>query len=258
MRKTLTLALAALSVLLLVLGGCRDDAPAMQEIEPGLSYVDSVVGTGEEVQFDSFVAVHYTGWIYDVEKGVKGKKFDSSVDRGEPLAIPLGRSLVIQGWDKGLPGMRVGGKRTLLIGPDMAYGDRGNPPVIQPGATLMFDVEIVALPQVQVVVDSEGDGPAAEPGDQIAVHYTGYLWQDGETGEKFDSSHDRGQPYRFRLGAGMVIPGWDQGLEGMKVGTKARLIIPWIMAYGASGRPPRIPPKADLAFDVELVEIEGK
>ena len=63
---------------------------------------------------------------------------------------------------------------------------------------------------------------------------------------------------RFRLGAGMVIPGWDYGLEGMKAGTKARLIIPWIMAYGASGRPPKIPPKADLAFDVELVEVEGK
>jgi peptidylprolyl isomerase len=258
MRKSLILAFAVLTLVLLALGGCNEEAPAMQEIEPGLSFVDSIVGTGEEVQYDSFVAVHYTGWLYDVEKGEKGKMFDSSVQRGEPIAFPLGRSYVIQGWDKGVPGMKVGGKRTLLIGPEMGYGERGNPPVIPANSTLIFDVEVVDLPRVEIIVETEGDGAVAEAGDQIAVHYTGRLWEDGEPGAKFDSSLDRGQPYRFRLGAGMVIPGWDQGLEGMKVGTKARLIIPWIMAYGSAGRPPKIPAKADLVFDVELVEIEGK
>jgi FKBP-type peptidyl-prolyl cis-trans isomerase len=258
MRKTLILTLATLILLLLALGGCQEEAPAMQEIEPGLTYADSVVGTGEEVQLNSFVAVHYTGWLYDVEADTLGNKFDSSVDRGEPIAFPLGRSMVIQGWEKGLPGMKVGGHRTLMIGPEMGYGERGSPPVIPANATLKFNIEIVDMPSVEVIVESEGEGAAATAGDQIAVHYSGHLWQNGEMGEKFDSSHDRGQPYRFRLGAGMVIPGWDYGLEGMKVGTKARLIIPWIMAYGASGRPPKIPAKADLAFDVELVEIEGK
>ena len=257
MRKTLILALASLT-LLAVLGGCEEEAPAVQEIEPGLAFVDSVVGTGEEVQLNSFVAVHYTGWLYDAEADTLGNKFDSSVDRGEPIAFPLGRSMVIQGWEKGLPGMKVGGKRTLIIGPEMGYGERGSPPVIPSNATLRFDVEIVDLPAVEIIVETEGDGAVAQAGDQIAVHYSGHLWQNGEMGDKFDSSHDRGQPYRFRLGAGMVIPGWDYGLEGMKVGTKARLIIPWIMAYGATGRPPTIPAKADLAFDVELVEIEGK
>ena len=210
------------------------------------------------MQYHSFVVVHYTGWLYDVEKGEKGDQFDSSRTRGEPIAFPLGRSMVVQGWEKGLPGMKVGGHRTLLIDPANGYGERGNPPVIPANATLMFDVEIVDLPSVEVIVETEGDGAAATAGDQIAVHYTGWLWENGETGEKFDSSHDRGQPYRFRLGAGMVIPGWDYGLQGMKAGTKARLIIPWIMAYGANGRPPKIPAKADLCFDVELVEIEGK
>jgi peptidylprolyl isomerase len=255
MRKNLILIAAAVAAGLLAVG-CQESGPAMQEIAPGLSYVDSTIGTGPEVQSDDFVSVHYTGWLY--EDGKKGKKFDSSVDRGEPIAFPLGRSFVVQGWEKGLPGMRVGGKRTLLVGPEMGYGDRGNPPVIPPGATLMFDVEVVDLPEVEVQIQEEGDGPAAAAGDQIAVHYTGYLWRNGQIGDKFDSSLDRGQPYRFRLGAGMVIPGWDFGLEGMKVGTKARLIIPWVMAYGAQGRQPKIPPKADLCFDVELVEIEGK
>ena len=106
MRKTLILALASLT-LLAVLGGCEEEAPAVQEIEPGLAFVDSVVGTGEEVQLNSFVAVHYTGWLYDAEADTLGNKFDSSVDRGEPIAFPLGRSMVIQGWEKGLPGMKV-------------------------------------------------------------------------------------------------------------------------------------------------------
>jgi len=233
MRKTLILALATLPLLLLALGGCQENAPAMQEIVPGLSYADSIVGTGEEVQFDDFVVVHYTGWLYDTDTGTKGERFDSSVTRGEPIAFPLGRSYVVQGWEKGLPGMKVGGKRTLVIGPEMGYGERGNPPKIPAGATL-------------------------ESGDQVAVHYTGYLWTDGEATGEFDSSLSRGEPYRFRLGAGMVIPGWDFGFEGMKVGTKARLIIPWVMAYGDQGRQPKIPAKADLCFDVELVEIEGK
>ena len=248
MRKTLILSLAAVSIAMVVTSGCNGES--WVEIEPGLSYVDSLVGGGEEVQYDSFVAVHYTGWLYDVDADSLGAKFDSSLDRGEPIAFPLGRSMVIQGWEKGLPGMKVGGKRTLLIGPEMGYGDRGSPPVIPGGATLRFDVEILDLPSVEVIVETEGAGPAAEAGDQIAVHYTGYLWENGEPGEKFDSSHDRGQPYRFRLGAGMVIPGWDFGLQGLKAGTKARLIIPWIMAYGANGRPPKIPAKADLCFDV--------
>jgi peptidylprolyl isomerase len=258
MRKTLILALAVMSLLLLALGGCNEEAPAMEEIMPGLSYVDSVVGTGDEVLFDSFVSVHYTGWLYDTETQTKGKQFDSSVDSGEPIAFPLGRSIVIQGWEKGLPGMKVGGKRTLLISPDMGYGPRGNPPVIPANSTLMFDLELVGLPAVEVIVETQGDGAVATAGDQIAVHYTGYLWQDGEATGEFDSSHSRGEPYRFRLGAGQVIPGWDFGLEGMKVGTKARLIIPWVMAYGAQGRQPKIPPKADLVFDVELMEVEGK
>jgi len=258
MRKTLILALATLPLLLLALGGCQENAPAMQEIVPGLSYADSIVGTGEEVQFDDFVVVHYTGWLYDTDTGTKGERFDSSVTRGEPIAFPLGRSYVVQGWEKGLPGMKVGGKRTLVIGPEMGYGERGNPPKIPAGATLMFELEIVDLPSVEVIVETQGEGAAAESGDQVAVHYTGYLWTDGEATGEFDSSLSRGEPYRFRLGAGMVIPGWDFGFEGMKVGTKARLIIPWVMAYGDQGRQPKIPAKADLCFDVELVEIEGK
>ncbi len=258
MRTILTAALAALLVLAVALAGCskQEEAAGPVEIIPGLSYVDSVIGQGAEVQPDDFVLVHYIGWLY--ENGEKGEQFDSSVERGDPIGFPLGRSFVIQGWEKGLPGMKIGGKRTLIIEPDLGYGPQGRPPLIPPNTTLIFDVEIVDLPKVEVEILSAGMGPAAEAGDNISVEYTGWVWENGAKGEQFDSSSNAGRPYSFTLGARMVIPGWDLGLDGMKVGTKARLIIPPVLAYGKRGSGPKIPADATLCFEVELVEITGK
>ena len=96
-----------------------------------------------------------------------------------------------------------------------------------------------------------GTGADAKSGQKVSVHYTGWL----TNGKKFDSSLDRGQPFSFTLGAGQVIKGWDQGVAGMKVGGKRKLIIPSSLAYGQRGRPPTIPPDAELTFDVELLAI---
>lgn len=261
MRTSMLMVVALLLILGIGVAGCsgEDGGQAelvMAEIMPGLSYVDSVIGQGPEVQADDFIVVHYAGYLY--ENGVKGKKFDASYDRGTPISFPLGRSFVITGWERGVPGMHVGGKRSLVISPDLAYGEAGRPPVIPPSSTLFFDIEIVDVPIVATTVTTEGTGPVAEVGDQISVHYTGWVWENGERGAEFDSSIGRGVPYKFTLGAGNVIPGWDKGLEGMKVGTKAQLIIPPVMGYGEQGSPPKIPANATLCFDVELVEIAGK
>jgi FKBP-type peptidyl-prolyl cis-trans isomerase len=97
-----------------------------------------------------------------------------------------------------------------------------------------------------------GTGAEAVAGKTVTVHYTGTL----QDGKKFDSSLDRGQPFRFQLGAGQVISGWDKGIVGMKVGGKRKLSIPSDMAYGESGRPPVIPPNSPLFFDVELLNVE--
>ncbi len=103
------------------------------------------------------------------------------------------------------------------------------------------------------IIDIEaGEGDTPQPGQILAVHYTGWLSEDGT---KFDSSLDRGTPFQFMLGAGQVIAGWDEGLATMKVGGKRRLIIPPDLAYGEEGSPPTIPPNAELTFDVELVEV---
>jgi FKBP-type peptidyl-prolyl cis-trans isomerase len=96
-----------------------------------------------------------------------------------------------------------------------------------------------------------GDGAQAAAGDQVSVHYTGWL----EDGTKFDSSVDRNQPFDFTLGQGMVIAGWDEGVAGMREGGKRKLIIPPDLAYGAAGYPPTIPPSATLVFEVELLKV---
>jgi FKBP-type peptidyl-prolyl cis-trans isomerase FkpA len=103
----------------------------------GLKYVDLQVGTGAEAKAGQQVQVHYTGWL------TNGTKFDSSVDRGEPFAFPLGAGRVIRGWDEGVAGMKVGGKRRLVIPPQLGYGSRGAGGVIPPDAELVFEVELL-------------------------------------------------------------------------------------------------------------------
>ena len=116
-------------------------------------------------------------------------------------------------------------------------------PVVTPGGTQVVDMK-------------SGTGAVAVPGGMVAVQYTGWLWQDGMKGKKFDSSRDRGEPFVFALGAGQVIQGWDEGVAGMKVGGQRTLIIPPASGYGAAGAGGDIPPNATLVFEVELVAVQ--
>ena len=115
----------------------------MSELPSGLKYTDSKVGDGAAATSGHKVSVHYTGWLYN--NGQKGAKFDSSLDRGQPFSFALGKQQVIKGWDEGVAGMKVGGKRTLIIPPELGYGARGAGGVIPPNATLMFDVELLKV-----------------------------------------------------------------------------------------------------------------
>ena len=111
--------------------------------ETGLKFVDTTVGTGASPKSGQTCVMHYTGWLADGD--AKGKKFDSSVDRGAPFEFPIGMKRVIGGWDEGVATMKVGGKRTLIIPPELGYGARGAGGVIPPNATLIFDVELLGL-----------------------------------------------------------------------------------------------------------------
>ncbi len=115
----------------------------MNTTPSGLQYEDTVVGDGDEAKAGQHVTVHYTGWLYN--DAVKGAKFDSSKDRNDPFEFGLGGGQVIKGWDEGVQGMKVGGKRTLVIPPELGYGARGAGGVIPPNATLMFDVELLGV-----------------------------------------------------------------------------------------------------------------
>jgi peptidylprolyl isomerase len=228
----------------------------------GLQYDDEVPGTGATAQPGQNVTVHYTGWLQDpTAADGRGKKFDSSKDRDDPFEFKLGAGMVIRGWDEGVQGMQVGGTRVLTIPAQLGYGERGAGGVIPPNATLIFEVELLPTPERPALVITEvvtGTGATAQAGQTVTVHYTGWLHDaskaDGR-GAKFDSSKDRGDPFEFDLGAGMVIQGWDQGVEGMQIGGTRLLLIPPHLGYGARGAGGVIPPNATLLFEVDLLAV---
>ncbi len=229
----------------------------------GLQFKDWTVGTGETPSAGAMVQVEYSGWLTD------GKLFDSSYKRADAFRFPLGKGKVIPGWDEGVASMKVGGKRRLVIPAELAYGSRERPN-IPANSTLVFDVELlgIAPPRVapekpQTVAKLEktetglqyydlvvGTGATPQPGAKVKVDYAGWL----KDGTRFDTSLERPHPIAFELGKGMVIAGWDQGIATMKEGGKRQLVIPPELAYGDGGRPPVIPPKATLVFEVELVD----
>ena len=116
---------------------------AMTMTSSGLQYEDTTPGTGASPAKGQTCVMHYTGWLW--QDGAKGAKFDSSVDRGRPFSFPLGQGRVIKGWDEGVATMKQGGKRTLLIPPELGYGGRGAGGVIPPNATLLFEVELLDI-----------------------------------------------------------------------------------------------------------------
>lgn len=135
--------LAALAASVAPFPATAQTGKTMTTTASGLQIQDIQVGTGATPKRGQTCVMHYTGWLY--VNGQKGKKFDSSVDRGEPFEFPIGTGRVIKGWDEGVATMKVGGKRTLIIPPDLGYGARGAGGIIPPNATLIFDVELLGV-----------------------------------------------------------------------------------------------------------------
>lgn len=230
----------------------------------GVDYAIIEKGSGIKLQSGMRVKVHYSGFFTDLTL------FDSSHERGQPIEIVLGRGMVIRGWEEGLKQLSVGDKARLWIPYRLAYGEQGRGP-IPPRADLIFDVEIVSAEEIpgaapfnvagkdtlstesglKYIIVDEGNGETPNPGEIVVVHYSGFLTD----GTMFDSSVERDQPFRFILGQGQVIPGWDEGLALMRVNSKFRLIIPYELGYGKRGAGP-IPPESTLIFDIQLLAIE--
>ena len=232
----------------------------------GLKYKVTHTTKGNTPNKGDKVVVHYTG------KLTNDTVFDSSVKRGQPFQFQLGKGQVIGGWDEGIALLHKGEKATLIIPPSIGYGAQAMGK-IPANSTLIFDVELIDIIPAPVIkaydvkgkdttttasglkyimVKKNPSGALPTNGKQVSVHYSGYLTD----GTRFDSSVERGQPIPFTLGVGQVIKGWDEGISLLHVGEQARLVIPYQLAYGESGRPPIIPQKATLIFDVELISVQ--
>lgn len=238
-----------------------------KELPGGLIVEDFVIGEGQEVGAGWEVSLHYYGTLED------GTMFDTSQKRKRPFTFILGQGGAIKGWDQGIPGMKVGGKRRLTIPPELGYGKRKKGK-IPPNSQLTFTVELVKaypplpdpkgpeafageplskteLPGALIAEDFVvGTGEEAVKGKRVSVHYTGKL-DDGTT---FDTSIERKKAISFVLGTGRVIKGWEVGIEGMKVGGLRRLTVPPELGYG-SRKMGKIPANSRLTFTVELMAV---
>jgi peptidylprolyl isomerase len=214
---------------------------------------DIELGTGSTIQPGQTLIVEYVGRFTD------GSIFDSTDEKGEPFTFAFGVNRVIKGWDIGLEGMKVGGKRRLEIPSHLAFGKNGqcfsNGECAVPGNTdVVYEVTLLDIFDEVILKDTVlGDGDTADFGDVLVVSYIGQFTN--SEGEVFDASNIQGGHYLFTLGAGSVIQGWDLGLLGMKVGGTRELTIPPLYGYGAYGVPGKIPPYAVLFFTVELIEL---
>lgn len=252
-----------------------------------LALTDLIEGIGQLSTSGKQVTVQYAGYDYET-----GEKFASSWEQGKPVTFTLGTGEVIDGWEEGILGMEIGDRRELVIPPDLTEGSY--PPGTPEGKTVVFVIDSLpasAAPKAEkasapepakkeaapkkakaskktkpkvvppkgpapkdlVVKDLEvGTGPAAKAGDELTVQYVGVGY---ESGKQFDASWDRGEPFTFELGGGGLIKGWEEGLEGMKVGGRRELITPPDFAYGPAGSE-TIAPNATLVFVIDLLAIK--
>ncbi|HSH03712.1 MAG TPA: FKBP-type peptidyl-prolyl cis-trans isomerase [Anaerolineae bacterium] len=240
-------------------------SPDETETESGLRYEILVEGDGEPVDDGDIVEVHYVGTLAD------GTQFDSSRERGEPFAFPLGRGAVIQGWDEGIALLNVGTQARFIIPPELGYGPQDNG-VIPPNSTLIFEVEVMGIlppppeaPEdiaaedyeetetgLQYYVFEEGDGETLPTGATVRLHVT--MWT--EDGASLGSTMESGQPLFFGVGAGRAFPGWEEAVSLMSVGSKWQVIVPPELAFGETGSQDGvIPPNMPIVLQLEVLSL---
>jgi peptidylprolyl isomerase len=269
--------IAVLGLIIITSCGNKQD---VVKTESGLTYVDNKVGEGREVKDGDLVNIHfiiwrlgdssdiYSDWQNDTTKNEF--KVGSSYEGDQQMKYVVGSDQFVKGSDEGFIGMKAGGKRTIVIPASNAYGAEGFGPippnssikimlevfeVKDPIVAKMWDVDSTLFKQTEsglkYAIIEEGSGPDVQQGKVTSVHYSGFL----SDGTKFDSSVERDEPLILMVGMGQVIPGWDEGLQLLKQGSKARFIIPPQLAYGERDLGV-IPPNSTLIFDVEVVEVK--
>jgi peptidylprolyl isomerase len=275
------LLLVSFVIITAVLIGCNK-SPEVVTLESGLQYMDDSLGTGREAKADELVSIHFKGWM--VPKDTASELFsDWSADqskstlslgdskmRNQPVKFILNSGSFIKGTDEGIVGMKTGGRRTMIIPSKLAYGEAGVG-FIPPNTDLKVVIELLEVKDrvvaemwkvdstlfkttasgVKYAIISQGEGPAVEAGKVVTVHYSGFL----QDGTMFDSSVERDEPIMFVVGQGQVVPGWDEGLQLLKKGDKARFIVPPQLGYGEMVLE-KIPVNSTLIFDTEVIDIK--
>ena len=271
--------LALISVSILIITACNNMS-GVKTTETGLKYQDEISGEGKTAKIGDLVSINFIGWIiqdstnlfadWSADSARMSYVIGNSYIRNQTVKFVLGEDSFIKGTDEGITGMKAGGKRTIIIPSELAYGEQGVGP-IPPNADLKVIVELVEVKDkilvemweldaseptslesgLKYIIVEEGEGENAGTGNVVTVHYSGFL----EDGTKFDSSVEKDEPITFVLGNKKVISGWDEGITYMKKGSKARLIVPPSLGYGdmAVGK---IPANSTLIFDVELIDIK--
>jgi len=254
-------------------------------VQPAFSKTDVVVGTGDEADAGDLAVIQYKGYLYSYTAADhRGTLFDDTVARNATTTFTIGAGLSIPaGLDQGTAGMKVGGTRTVVMPSSLGFGTVDTTAPLQPGATtgvdipinsaLIYDISLVSVkkappittvapPTSLVITDTFlGSGTAVATGSKLLVHYTGWLYDGTKSdlkGAQFDTDEANGSTtgFAFTVGAGSVIPGFDQGVIGMTPGGKRELIIPSGLAYGAN--PPAgsiIPPNSTLIFDIQVISV---
>lgn len=213
----------------------------------GLVVEDVKVGKGPAAEQGDVIVVDYSGALEN------GTVFDNS-RKSAPFSFTLGAKQVIPGWEQGLAGMKVGGKRNLTIPPDLAYGDAGSGP-IPPKSTLKFEVELLFVekkgvkPTVSIETKQKGSGNPCAAGETIFVHCRGKFLN----GVEFWNSYDDKKPLEVKIGTTRLIAGFTLGVTGLKLGEKRIVTIPSALAYGERGAGDAIPANMPLRFEIERV-----
>ena len=264
-----------------VLISCSKE-PEVTTLKSGLQYLDDSLGTGREAKADNLVSIHFKGWMVpkdtaselfsdwttDQSKGMLS--LGDSKMRNQPVKFILNSGSFIKGTDEGIVGMKTGGIRTIIIPSKLAYGEAGIG-FIPPNTDLKVVVELLEVKDkvvaemwkvdstlfkstpsgLKYAIISQGNGPAIELNKTVTIHYSGYLLN----GTIFDSSVERDEPIMFVVGQGQVMPGWDEGMQLLKKGDKARFIIPPQLGYGEM-QLEKIPANSTLIFDTEVIDVK--
>lgn len=238
---------------------CSSDSNGGQDAGPAVEVTDVVAGTGRVVLPGQTLITTFEGRLPD------GTIFHSSELNGEDLTFTLGVGQGLRGWDEGLQGMLEGGTRRLVIPPEKGFGDEefcvlvGG--CVPPNTVVTYDFTVKEIfDTVKITQTEPGEGRTADFGDIVFVDFFGFCTTGGPSGfcgegELFDASNLRPEDFFFTIGGGTVIPGFEQGVLGMQVGSSRSLLIPPNLAYGGSGVGGAIPPWQVIRFEVTLKEI---